>query len=283
MPNCIVRGCPHKTAQKDKYPNVSLHLFPNDLNAITNWLRQTAQYGDDLESVANEIHQSAKTGRHRICSVHFTEDSFVVKGAKRMLKPNAVPTIFDIQPTPVLVTAMESTPLQSHKRRRVEDDIPSTSHTIVRIVKHFITVATQTEEKIYVDASTTSKDMQLGIHKASGSDNPHSQLDIGVQTGDDSVPAEPWRIKRDHGYPVAFSTPMKSILDIDKPNPNLPGKDMQAEEESHLEGEEELFELPDSQLSSIQYRFMIQRKVLLLQKMIPHLRKKKRKFFKEVL
>uniref|UniRef100_A0A803J2M4 THAP-type domain-containing protein n=1 Tax=Xenopus tropicalis TaxID=8364 RepID=A0A803J2M4_XENTR len=222
MPNCIVRGCPHKTAQKDKYPNVSLHYFPNDLNAITNWLRQTGQYGDNLESVANEIHQSAKTGRHRICSVHFTEDSFFAKGPKRMLKPNAVPTIFDIQPTPVLVTAMESLPFQSHKRRRVEDDIPSTSHSIVRIVKHFITVATQTEEKIYVDASTTSTDIQLGIHKASGSDNPHSLLDIGVQTGDDSVAAEPWKIQKDHGYPVAFSTPIKCMLDIEKPNPNLP-------------------------------------------------------------
>eukprot|EP00079_Xenopus_tropicalis_P032068 XP_017945839.1 PREDICTED: uncharacterized protein LOC108645280 [Xenopus tropicalis] len=252
MPNCIVRGCPHKTAQKDKYPNVSLHYFPNDLNAITNWLRQTGQYGDNLESVANEIHQSAKTGRHRICSVHFTEDSFFAKGPKRMLKPNAVPTIFDIQPTPVLVTAMESLPFQSHKRRRVEDDIPSTSHSIVRIVKHFITVATQTEEKIYVDASTTSTDIQLGIHKASGSDNPHSLLDIGVQTGDDSVAAEPWKIQKDHGYPVAFSTPIKCMLDIEKPNPNLPGKDKQTVQKSNLEGEEELIELSDSHLSSIQ-------------------------------
>eukprot|EP00079_Xenopus_tropicalis_P018460 XP_004920185.1 PREDICTED: uncharacterized protein LOC100495994 [Xenopus tropicalis] len=250
MPNCIVRGCPHKTAQKDKYPDVSLHYFPNDLNAITNWLRQTAQYGENLESVANEIHQSAKTGRHRICSVHFTEDSFVAKRSKIMLKANAVPTIFDIQATPVSVTAMESKSFQSHKRRRVEDHIPSTSHTIVRIVKHFMTVATQTEEKIYVDASTTSMDMQLGIHKASGSDNP--QLAIGVQTGDDSVPAEPWRIQKDHGYPVAFSTSIKCMLDIDKPNPTVPGKTIQTVQESNLEGEYELFELTDSQLSSIQ-------------------------------
>eukprot|EP00079_Xenopus_tropicalis_P027914 XP_012822337.1 PREDICTED: uncharacterized protein LOC100494649 [Xenopus tropicalis] len=146
MPNCIVHGCRHRTGQKEKYPNVTLHNFPNDIHKIKNWLRQTSQYGEELDSVANAIQEVSKTGRYRMCSVHFTEDLFMTQGSKRVLKPNAVPTIFVTQPIPVSVTAMESAPYQSRKRRLVETEVvPLTSHTIVRVVRNLITIGTQTD------------------------------------------------------------------------------------------------------------------------------------------
>ncbi|XP_018108036.1 uncharacterized protein LOC108711131 isoform X2 [Xenopus laevis] len=210
MPNCIVSGCPHRSGQKDKYPNVTLHNFPNNIHKITNWLRQTSQYGEDLESVANEIFQVAKTGRHRICSVHFTEDSFIIQGSKRVLKPSAVPTIFLNQPTPISVSAIETAPFQSHKRRRVEQKLPFPSQTIVRVIKNLVTVGTQTDKTLFADGVTADA-KPFGIHSACGQDNPIIQPDTLVRTGDDYVETEPWRIRSGHSYPVEFPIPIKLI------------------------------------------------------------------------
>ncbi|XP_041443251.1 uncharacterized protein LOC121401647 [Xenopus laevis] len=209
MPNCIVNGCPHKTGQKDKYPNVTLHYFPNNLNQICNWLRQTSQYDDNLQSTANEILQSIKTGRHRICSEHFTSDSFIKKGSKRVLNPKAVPCIFKRQPNPVIVTAMETMPFQCHKRRRMEDEEASTSHTLVRIVNQYLTIGTQTDLNLFIDVSTSTTGLACSKDVACGENQDIRPMNIAVQTGDDSAPAETWRVIKDHSYPVLFSTPSK--------------------------------------------------------------------------
>ncbi|KAE8577877.1 hypothetical protein XENTR_v10023138 [Xenopus tropicalis] len=119
---------------------------------------QTGQHSEDLEQLTQRIFQGWKTANFRMCSKHFTEGSYMQSGSRRILKPNAVPTIFDTVHVPV-TTVMAVAPIgASAKRRRVDDGRPSTSSTIVRVVSRLATVGTQTDVKGHFQASPFHKE-----------------------------------------------------------------------------------------------------------------------------
>ena len=87
---------------------VSLHKWPEDLNVAKQWTKAMKNIRSDFFNPATS----------RICSAHFTVDSFVDQSViakslglkmKNILKPNAVPTIF------------RSGPPHKKKQKRGED------------------------------------------------------------------------------------------------------------------------------------------------------------------
>ncbi|XP_056405425.1 uncharacterized protein LOC130297234 [Hyla sarda] len=94
MPNCIVLGCPHRCGNKNQSPEVILHCFPQTLDRIKDWLLRTGQIYEDLDGLAQRIYESKKTNPYRLCSAHFTIDSYIINATKRILRPNALPSIF---------------------------------------------------------------------------------------------------------------------------------------------------------------------------------------------
>ncbi|XP_040287102.1 zinc finger protein 267-like isoform X1 [Bufo bufo] len=100
MPKCIVSGCPNHTARKDK--NISngimLHGFPKDLLRIKCWLSHINQNFGDIESFARKILEGKKTNSFRICSEHFSPDSYRQTKRKTVLKDDAIPRHFHKRP-----------------------------------------------------------------------------------------------------------------------------------------------------------------------------------------
>ncbi|KAM4772424.1 uncharacterized protein WCC33_004133 [Rhinophrynus dorsalis] len=96
MPKCIVESCPHKTGEKSHHPDIMLHCFPKNLEKIRLWLAHTGQNFHDLDQAAQCVFAGKKYDNFRICSAHFTEDSYTVRFNKKVLRDDAVPTIFPI-------------------------------------------------------------------------------------------------------------------------------------------------------------------------------------------
>lgn len=94
MPNCIIMGCPHKTGNNQKFPGIVLHSFPSSIERIKKWILQTGQVFQDPDTLANKIYEGKKTDTFRMCSAHFTKDSYIFTAQKRFLKHNALPAIF---------------------------------------------------------------------------------------------------------------------------------------------------------------------------------------------
>ncbi|XP_044125398.1 uncharacterized protein LOC122920189 [Bufo gargarizans] len=93
MPNCIVRGCIPTRKKRD--PSVILHGFPREPEKIKLWLQQTGQYDADLDNMVVKVYLGKVNDSYRMCSLHFTNDSYHYDGYRRILKKNAVPTIFN--------------------------------------------------------------------------------------------------------------------------------------------------------------------------------------------
>ncbi|XP_077314886.1 uncharacterized protein LOC143935120 [Lithobates pipiens] len=94
MASCIVKGCTGNW----KNPDRILHKFPKNIAAIKSWLRQTRQDFGDLDAFSRNV---LYTQAYRMCSLHFAPDCYLyVDGSRRILKENAVPTIFSRPSSP---------------------------------------------------------------------------------------------------------------------------------------------------------------------------------------
>ncbi|KAM3910187.1 uncharacterized protein RB166_021233 [Leptodactylus fuscus] len=99
MPRCFVERC-HNYGGKRL--NIILHSFPNNLDKIKTWLRCIEGSGHvirDIEELAERIFEGKTNNRFRVCSEHFTEQSYQPSGLRKTLRKDAVPTIFrDVPP-----------------------------------------------------------------------------------------------------------------------------------------------------------------------------------------
>ncbi|XP_069811755.1 uncharacterized protein [Dendropsophus ebraccatus] len=99
MPRCFVERC-HNYGGKRL--NIILHSFPNHLDKIKTWLRCIEKSGHvirDMEELAQTIFEGKTNNRFRVCSEHFTEQSYQPSGLRKTLRKDAVPTIFrDVPP-----------------------------------------------------------------------------------------------------------------------------------------------------------------------------------------
>ncbi|XP_063814192.1 oocyte zinc finger protein XlCOF7.1-like isoform X2 [Pseudophryne corroboree] len=97
MPRCFVERCNTFGRKKVSSPYIVLHVFPNSLDKIKTWLRCIERSGQAIENVDNmaeRIYKGKRSDKFRICSEHFTEQSYVPFGLRKTLKKDAIPTIF---------------------------------------------------------------------------------------------------------------------------------------------------------------------------------------------
>ena len=143
MPHhCSVPGC---TSNSKSSPSLSFHSFPTDPDVRRVWIRNIRR--DERKG------QWTINASTRVCSLHFTDDSYHEAGRKRerkterknrMLKPGASPTIFECFPKRLHLNvskrkAPTSRHLPSPKRRDPED--PPTASSGSAAVSHFGTDA----------------------------------------------------------------------------------------------------------------------------------------------
>ncbi|KAM4698355.1 uncharacterized protein WCC33_013919 [Rhinophrynus dorsalis] len=94
MPKCIVRDCKNSTRKATTSRGITLHVFPYNLDRIKQWLQQTGQNFGDLDTFAQRVLEGKRTEIFRICSDHFSPDSYIAQGSRYVLKTEALPTIF---------------------------------------------------------------------------------------------------------------------------------------------------------------------------------------------
>ncbi|XP_075692943.1 uncharacterized protein LOC142660246 [Rhinoderma darwinii] len=119
MPSCVVRGCGRK---KNLDPTIIRHCFPKEPERIKLWLQQTGQYGTDIDEMVQKVYLGKLYDIYRMCSLHFTNDSYRYDGYRRILNKNAIPTIFNT----ITPTAVESKYFPSVSL--VSTNIPSVSY-----------------------------------------------------------------------------------------------------------------------------------------------------------
>ncbi|XP_068097178.1 uncharacterized protein [Hyperolius riggenbachi] len=90
MPLCRVKHC--RSKWKSKTDDVTLHSFPKERERVLDWLQRIDPDYEDHQELATKI-QSNKSGLYRVCSLHFTPDSYEQRGISRFLKRNAIPTL----------------------------------------------------------------------------------------------------------------------------------------------------------------------------------------------
>ncbi|CAN2388471.1 hypothetical protein PRIEUP_LOCUS16417 [Pristimantis euphronides] len=118
MPACMVKGCPSGGRHHEE--GVTLHVFPKNKEMIKRWLAQTGQNFGDLDEFAEKVLEGKKSDKYRMCSKHFSPGSYIVAdGWRKALRKDAVPTIFDIIPSPAL-PAFQKRPF---KRQRLDDSV----------------------------------------------------------------------------------------------------------------------------------------------------------------
>ncbi|XP_044139114.1 oocyte zinc finger protein XlCOF7.1-like [Bufo gargarizans] len=93
MPSCIVKGCSFSWKKKD--PTITIHAFPRSKEMIKAWLMQTGQDFGDIDAFTDKVFEGKKTDAFRICSQHFTPDSYANEGMRKSLKKDALPTVFN--------------------------------------------------------------------------------------------------------------------------------------------------------------------------------------------
>ncbi|XP_073510062.1 uncharacterized protein [Phyllobates terribilis] len=96
MPSCLVNQCVSKTGKRGQNGQVILHPFPKDVSRIKVWLQQTGQIFKDLNALAQKIFDENKQNKYRLCSCHFTIDSYIINIHGRSLRVDAVPSIFPV-------------------------------------------------------------------------------------------------------------------------------------------------------------------------------------------
>ncbi|KAM4017532.1 uncharacterized protein ACNLHF_007167 [Anomaloglossus baeobatrachus] len=97
MPSCV--SCGFDSTKKPREPSIILHNFPHTPERIKVWLQRTGQYDIDLEEMVEKVLKGKEQNLYRLCSLHFTEDSYIYIGCRRILKKSAIPSIFNLDTT----------------------------------------------------------------------------------------------------------------------------------------------------------------------------------------
>ncbi|KAM4665241.1 uncharacterized protein O3C94_013124 isoform 1-T1 [Discoglossus pictus] len=120
MPKCFVSGC--RNRQRAIHQDFSLHCFPRSPTKIRRWLENTGENYNNMDSLIENISSFKKNGSYRICSAHFTPDTYRFIGYKRVLLRNAEPTIFpnSRKPLETLVSTACEPPSTSGDRTHPE-------------------------------------------------------------------------------------------------------------------------------------------------------------------
>ncbi|XP_063289782.1 uncharacterized protein LOC134574584 [Pelobates fuscus] len=179
MPGCFVHTCRNHTAKKSFKKDVMFHSFPSTPSRIKQWLQHIGQqqyiqqeFGD-LDLFVKKILD--RKGWLRVCSTHFEPESYsLCQGKRKLLKPNAVPTVF-----------------KKLNAAGIAYNPSVTSHPRSASFSFGDYVANQTSRRhmVMVDSSTSADITVCKEDKATQC--PEFEL---------NVYGEPWKIKNDHFY-----------------------------------------------------------------------------------
>ncbi|XP_056384441.1 uncharacterized protein LOC130277731 isoform X2 [Hyla sarda] len=136
MPSCVVRGCVCTWKKRD--PSIILHCFPKEPERIKVWLQQTGQYDTDIDKMVEKVYLGKVYDSYRMCSLHFTHDNYHYDGYRRILKKDAVPTIF-IKKSPAREPSnsllSESGPPSSSSEQHIHSSAPAEDQKLSGFVK----------------------------------------------------------------------------------------------------------------------------------------------------
>ncbi|XP_072276500.1 uncharacterized protein [Pyxicephalus adspersus] len=244
MPKCIVANCKN-TTHKSTSRGITMHVFPHNLQRIKHWLLKIGQNFGNLDAFAQRILEAKKTDAFRICSDHFTPESYITQGCRSILRTEAVPTLFPKQrefssedeavpPPPKRFRSGApsqdyDTLLKAYNRTRQEDkgilaavECKDVS-TRTDIYYKSRDAGTRTNPFQGVKNKKISTDPKIGRKHAStitsawkmdiSTNNPVEMVDASTNT--EPIPghhfeAESWKIGHDHVY-LRASTPDKPI------------------------------------------------------------------------
>ncbi|KAE8577149.1 hypothetical protein XENTR_v10004449 [Xenopus tropicalis] len=220
MTKCIVKECKNTT---QKNSGVTLHGFPNSLNAIKVWLIQTGNDFGDLDAFAQRVLESRSRWLYRMCSKHFSPQSYIWSGKKLVLKPDAVPTIFPGKVKNRYVTE-NLRGLPPSKRAQVEMQFQL--HSIIKQHGGYHPTSlyvppssdpphvTREQAQYKPGAKTTSTaTTKVMVDKSTNTDPMFGKADKGVlwPEFEYNFDGEAWKIKHDHFYPYNRSSLRDSI------------------------------------------------------------------------
>ncbi|XP_056387056.1 uncharacterized protein LOC130282635 [Hyla sarda] len=157
MPSCIVEGCTYSWKKKD--PDIIIHTFPRDLESIKRWLLQTKQDFGDIEEFSRKILEGTK-GAYRVCSQHFTSDSYETRGFMTWLKKGAIPTIFPD------IAARHKSAKETTKRRKINPtfinygSVPGVGYGPAAAVWHLTSVAALSAHNFIPPIAGGERDVQ---------------------------------------------------------------------------------------------------------------------------
>ncbi|XP_075207439.1 uncharacterized protein LOC142312383 [Anomaloglossus baeobatrachus] len=99
MPSCLVKDCLSSMGHSAHRSDVILHRFPKDVNRIKDWLLAMGQEFSNIDELVQKIStEAAKNKKYRLCSCHFASDCYIQNVGRRILLPNANPSIFHCVP-----------------------------------------------------------------------------------------------------------------------------------------------------------------------------------------
>ncbi|XP_068115130.1 oocyte zinc finger protein XlCOF7.1-like [Hyperolius riggenbachi] len=94
MQTCIIQSCPYQKVGQPQSAERILHVFPKNAQMIRVWLEKTGHRFKDIDAFTNRILRAKNIHNYRICSAHFAKDCYILKRNTKVLKADAVPTIF---------------------------------------------------------------------------------------------------------------------------------------------------------------------------------------------
>ncbi|XP_075071112.1 uncharacterized protein LOC142160086 [Mixophyes fleayi] len=229
MTKCIVKGCPNTSRKNSRGTGVTLHGFPNTLERIKLWLQQIDRDFGDIDAFAQRVLDTRKRNIFRICSVHFSPQSYVWEGKKLVLRKDAVPSIF--HGCKSRGGAEDNGGLSPAKRMKIETltDGQEKPHpaqwrlcpkTKTFILEKGNMACTETDETgndntfgspfhgVRDAFTSTAKKM---VNASTSTDYHLFQVDKGTQWPEYELnfDGEPWKVKHDHFYPTILNTTPK--------------------------------------------------------------------------
>ncbi|XP_077323570.1 uncharacterized protein LOC143958002 [Lithobates pipiens] len=254
MPKCIVASCKN-TTRKSASRGVTMHVFPHNLQRIKHWLLKIGQNFGNLDAFAQRILEAKKTDAFRICSDHFTPESYITQGCRSILRTEAVPSLFPkyrepnsedeaAPPPPKKFKAGTSsqdydTLLKAYNGTRQEDkgilatveckDVSTRTDMYYKSRE----AGTRTNPFQGVKNKKVSTDPKIGRKHASTITSmwkmdvsTHSLVEmVDASTNTESIlgqhfEAESWKIGHDHVY-QKVSTPAKSVCANNELHPSM--------------------------------------------------------------
>ncbi|XP_073467416.1 uncharacterized protein [Aquarana catesbeiana] len=166
MPSCFVKSC----SVNWRGGNIALHSFPRNRGRIKTWLERISIPGEELESLVETIYKS-KIWKFKICSKHFSENDYEIRGTQKHLKNTAYPSLQLEKGFEICHAEIEH---NYSKRRRTETEMPSQSS--INIFDTTSSGATQTSMDTSSELQDNSRasvsevsDCELVVHQSADS------------------------------------------------------------------------------------------------------------------